>query len=275
MTYGTDDVTVRFGDVTALDEVTVGLVAGEVTAVVGADGAGKTTLMQTLAGLVYPEVGSVSAPGANRLGYLPSGAGSWNNLTVAENVAFVGAAYDIEGADRASRAGPILERAGLAHVTDRLAEQLSGGMRKKLGVVLALLHSPDLLILDEPTTGVDPVSRVELWRMISEAAVNGATAIMTTTYTDEAERAGSVVLLNEGHVLLSGTADDLISAVPGDVGIVDTPTDRSKAWRVGSVYHEWFPEGLIGGVDSRQPDLEDACIVADLASQATAGGRRR
>jgi len=272
VTFGTDDVTVSFGEVTALEAITVELSAGEITAVVGADGAGKTTLMQVLAGLVDPESGSVSAPGADRLGYLPSGAGSWKNLTVAQNVAFVGAAYGLTGADLAIRADPILERAGLAHVTDRLAEQLSGGMRKKLGVVLALLHSPDLLILDEPTTGVDPVSRVELWRMISEAVVNGATAIMTTTYTDEAERAGSVVLLSEGHVLLSGTADDLIAAVPGNVGIVDSPTDRSMAWRVGPVFHEWFPDGSPDDVVPLESDLEDVCIVADLASQVAIEG---
>lgn len=275
MTFGTDNVTVRFGDVTTLNGVTVELKQGEVTAVVGADGAGKTTLMQVLAGLVDPKSGSVSEPGADRLGYLPSGAGSWKNLTVAQNVAFVGAAYGLTGADLAIRADPILERAGLAHVTDRLAEQLSGGMRKKLGVVLALLHSPDLLILDEPTTGVDPVSRVELWRMIAEAVANGATAIMTTTYTDEAERAGSVVLLNEGHVLLSGTADDLIAAVPGEVGIVDAPTDRSMAWRAGPVFHEWFPDGSPDGAIPLEPDLEDVCIVADLASRATADSRTR
>ena len=97
MTFGTDDVTVSFGEVTALDAITVELTAGEITAVVGADGEGKTTLMQVLAGLVDPESGSVSAPGADRLGYLPSGAGSWRNLTVAENGAFVGAAIDSPG----------------------------------------------------------------------------------------------------------------------------------------------------------------------------------
>jgi ABC-2 type transport system ATP-binding protein len=270
--FGTDRVTVRFGDVTALDAVTVKLTAGEVTTVVGADGAGKTTLMRVLAGLVDPEYGSVNVPGADRLGYLPSGGGSWKNLTVAQNVAFVGAAYGLTGADLATSADPILERAGLGHVTDRLAEQLSGGMRKKLGVVLALLHSPDLVILDEPTTGVDPVSRVELWRLIAEAVANGATTIMTTTYTDEAERAGSVVLLSEGHVLLSGTADELVAAVPGDVGIVDSPTDRSMAWRVGPVFHEWFPDGSPDGVVPLEPDLEDVCIVADLASGVAVEG---
>jgi ABC-2 type transport system ATP-binding protein len=275
VTFGTDRVTVRFGEFTALDAVTVDIAAGEVTAVVGADGAGKTTLMRVLASLVDPEHGSVNTPSAKHIGYLPSGAGSWKNLTVAENVAFVGTAYGLAGTDLARRAGPILEGAGLADVTDRLAGQLSGGMRTKLGVALALLHSPDLLILDEPTTGIDPVSRVELWRMISEAVANGTAAIMTTTYMDEAERAASVVLLGEGHVLLSGSPASVAAAMPGEVGVVDRATEPRLAWRVGRSLHEWFPNGSPEGVESLQPDLEDACIVADLLSRTTTIGHNR
>ncbi|MEN8238007.1 MAG: ABC transporter ATP-binding protein [Actinomycetota bacterium] len=266
MTFGADGVTVAFGDVAALNEVTVDLAPGEVTAVVGADGAGKTTMMRALAGLVDPDGGSVRKPGIEQLGYLPSGAGSWKSLTVAENVAFVGSSYGLTGAELARRADPILEGAGLANVTDRLAGELSGGMRTKLGVSLALLHAPDLLILDEPTTGVDPVSRVELWRMISEIATDGTTVAMATTYMDEAERAGSVVMLGEGQVLLSGTSDDLIAAMPGVVAVVDTPVDPSLAWRVGPVFHEWFAHGPPDGVDPLQPDLEDACIVAAITN---------
>ena len=273
--FGTTDVTVRFDGIAALDAVTVNLTRGEVTAVVGPDGAGKTTLLRVLAGLVDPQSGSVSAPGAERIGYLPSGAGSWKDLTVAENVAFVGAAYGLNGADLAQRAAPILDGAGLAQVPDRLARHLSGGMRTKLGVSLALLHSPDLLILDEPTTGIDPVSRVELWRMISEAVANGTTAIMTTTYMDEAERATSVVLLGEGHVLLSGDPDDVIEAMPGAVGVVDTPMDPEFAWRAGPRFHEWFPDALPEGAKALQPDLEDACIVADISSRMATIGRDR
>jgi len=275
VTFGVSNTTVRQGDVTALDGVTVTLKPGEVTAVVGADGAGKTTLLRVLAGLVHADSGSVATPGAERIGYLPSGVGSWKDLTVAENVAFVGAAYGLTGADLADRADPILEQAGLAHVTDRLARQLSGGMRTKLGVSLALLHSPGLLILDEPTTGVDPVSRVEVWRMISEAVANGATAVMTTTYMDEAERAASVVLLGEGRVLLSGSADDLIAAMPGAVGVVDAPTDPTLSWRVGPVFHEWFPDGRPESVDPFAADLEDACIVADLSARDATVGHGR
>ena len=272
MTFGIDGVVVRFGDITALDDISVAVPRGEVTAIVGPDGAGKTTLLRTLAGLVDPVAGTIARPGVERIGYLPARAGSWQNLTVSENVSFVGAAYGLTGPTLAQRAGPILEGAGLADVTDRLAGKLSGGMRTKLGVSLALLHTPELLILDEPTTGVDPVSRVELWRMLSEAVANGTAVIMATTYMDEAERAASVVLLGEGRVLLSGPPDHLIAAMPGAVGATAIPTNASLAWRVGRVFHEWFPDGSPVGADALEPDLEDACIVADLASQATTVG---
>jgi ABC-2 type transport system ATP-binding protein len=275
VTFGVDGVTVRFGTVEALKDVTVEARGGEVTAVVGGDGAGKTTLLRTLAGLVEPDAGTVHRPGVDRLGYLPSGAGSWKDLTVAENVSFVGGAYGLFGADLAARADPILERSGLSGVKDRLAGQLSGGMRTKLGFSLAMLHTPDLLVLDEPTTGVDPVSRVELWRMISETVAKGAAVIMATTYIDEAERAASVVLLSSGRVLLSGSPDDLLGSMSGVVAATDAPTDPSLAWRVGPVFHEWFPSGAPAGARVVQPDLEGVCIVAELRSRAQAMGDAR
>lgn len=274
MTFGVENITVRLGKVTALRDVSVDVPAGRVTAIVGGDGAGKTTLLRTLAGLAEPNSGSVRRPGVDRLGYLPTGAGSWKDLTVEENIAFVGGAYGLTGALLAGRADPILERAGLADVKDRLAGHLSGGMRTKLGFSLAMLHTPDLLILDEPTTGVDPVSRVELWRMISETVADGAAVVMATTYMDEAERAASVVLLGNGRVLLSGRPDDLVGAMPGAVTVTDSPTDRSLAWRVGPVFHEWLPSGTLGGPDTVQPDLEDACIVAELRNRSLAAGDR-
>ncbi len=264
MSFGVENLTVRFGRVTALDEVSVVVRRGEVTALVGGDGAGKTTLLRTLAGLVEPTSGTVRRPGVGRLGYLPAGAGSWKNLTVAENVSFIGGAYGLSGADLADRADPILERAGLADARDRLAGQLSGGMKTKLGFSLAMLHSPDLLVLDEPTTGVDPVSRIELWRMISEAVADGAAVVMATTYMDEAERAAFVVLLGDGRVLLSGEPDELIGSMPGTIVETDAPVDSSLAWRVGPVFHEWFPWTVPDGLTGLRPDLEDVCIAAEL-----------
>jgi len=275
VTFGVANLSVRFGSIEALTGVTVEVPAGEVTAVVGGDGAGKTTLLRSLAGLVESEAGTIRRPDVDRLGYLPAGGGSWANLTVDENVAFIGGAYGLAGDELAERADRILERAGLGDVGNRLAGHLSGGMRTKLGFSLAMLHTPDLLILDEPTTGVDPVSRVELWRMISETVAVGTAVVMATTYMDEAERATSVVLLGGGRVLLSGSPDDLIAATPGTVAVTETPTDPSRSWRVGPVFHEWFPSAASDSATAVQPDLEDACIVAELDSTASpvGGGR--
>ena len=267
MSFGVTDLTVSFGEVVALRDVTVEVRRGEVTAIVGGDGAGKTTLLRTLAGLVEPDRGTVRRPDVERLGYVPSGAGSWKNLTVWENVLFVGGAYGLTGDELTARADRILERAALSDVRDRLAGDLSGGMRTKLGFSLAMLHRPDLLILDEPTTGVDPVSRVELWRMISEIVAGGDAVVMATSYMDEAERAASVVLLGDGRVLLSGPPEQIVAAMPGAVVATDAPTDPDRAWRVGPVFHEWLPDGAPDGVAAIEPDLEDACIVAELGSR--------
>ncbi len=275
MTFGVEDLTVRFGKVEALRDVTVAVPAGEVTAVVGGDGAGKTTLMRALAGLVEPETGTIRRPDVEHLGYLPTGGGSWKELTVDENVAFVGGAYGLSGDELAERADRILARAGLADARGRLAGHLSGGMRTKLGFSLAMLHTPDLLILDEPTTGVDPVSRVELWRMISETVAAGAAVVMSTTYMDEAERAASVVLLGGGRVLLSDPPGDLVAATPGTITVTGTPDDRALAWRVGPQFHEWNPSATPPGATVVQPDLEDACIVAELALRSGTGGDAR
>jgi ABC-2 type transport system ATP-binding protein len=272
VTFGGERLTVRFGDTVALRDVTVDALPGAVSMVVGGDGAGKTTLLRALVGLVRPDEGTVRRPAADRLGFLPAGAGSWENLTVRENVEFVGGAYGFDPASAARHAGPFLERAGLSGVGGRLAGDLSGGMRTKLGFVLAAMHEPDLLVLDEPTTGVDPVSRVELWRMISEAVARGATVVMSTTYLDEAERAPTVTLLDRGEVLLAGRPEDMISSIPGDVAVVDRPTEPASAWRVGTAYRQWFPSGVPDGIEAATPGLEDACIVAELGAAVTTGG---
>ena len=272
MTFGVEGLDVRFGDVEALRDVTLDIPAGEVTAIVGGDGAGKTTLLRTLAGLVEPARGIVRRPGSDRLGFVPTGAGSWTGLTVGENVEFVGGAYGFGPVDAARRAGPLLERAGLSGVVGRLAGDLSGGMRTKLGFVLAAMHDPNLLILDEPTTGVDPVSRVELWRMISGAVAGGTAVVMSTTYLDEAERTAAVTLLDRGTVLLSGPPGELIDAMLGAITVADTPTDRARAWRLGPVFHEWLPPGTAAGGRTVEPTLDDACIVAQIAARERVPG---
>jgi ABC-2 type transport system ATP-binding protein len=142
-------------------------------------------------------------------------------------------------------------------------------MQRKLAVGLALLHSPELLVLDEPTTGVDPVSRADLWRLISATAVDGAAVVVTTTYVNEAARAACVVLLEAGKVLAAGAPEDILHGVPGAIGIAhgaDRPTPLS--WRRGASWRVWAPTGrLPDGARPVPPDFEDAVIVAALAGE--------
>ena len=167
MTFGVSGLDKHFGDICALRGVDLDVPAGSVVAVVGGDGAGKTTLLQCLVGRYAPSAGQVRRPPSHQIGYMPSTSGTWRELTVDENIEFVAKAFKMSKPDRDRRRAELVERAGLTDASDRLAAQLSVGSRQKLGFVLAMLHTAELLVLDEPSTGVDPVSRVELWRLIA------------------------------------------------------------------------------------------------------------
>jgi ABC-2 type transport system ATP-binding protein len=197
--WGVSDLTVRYGQRVALDRVSLETRRGEVTAVIGGDGAGKTTLLRVLAGVVRPASGDVRRPDRRRVGYVAGASGVYDDLTVDENVEFVAAAYGLSGRVRDERISALFARTGLTGTGDVLAGRLSGGMRQKLAFALAVLHEPDLLVLDEPTTGVDPVSRAELWQLIATAAAGGAAVVVSTTYLDEALRAADVLLLEDGR----------------------------------------------------------------------------
>jgi ABC-2 type transport system ATP-binding protein len=197
--WGASEIVVRYGKREALRSVSVQADPGQVTAVVGGDGAGKTTLLRCVAGVLAPSAGSVNRPERARLGYLAPGGGIYPDLSVAENLRFRAAVYGVKGGY-----DHYLAQAGLDRFTDRLAGQLSGGMLRKLAVIAALLASPSLLVLDEPSTGVDPVSRSDLWWLITQAAGTGTAVLMSTTYLDEAARASAVLVLNDGRELASG-----------------------------------------------------------------------
>jgi ABC-2 type transport system ATP-binding protein len=269
MKWGLEDVRVTRGRKVALDGVTVPADPSRITVVVGGDGAGKSTCLGVLAGLLQPGAGAVHRPAKERIGYVPATAGLYADLTVQENLDFTAAAYRLSGSERNRKAGQLLEQTGLGSARRRLGGQLSGGMQRKLAVGLALLHSPELLILDEPTTGVDPVSRADLWRLISRAAVEGTAVLVATTYVNEAARAASVVLLEAGKALASGTPEDILRKVPGAVGTrrgAERPTPLS--WRRGAGWRVWAPAGrLPDGVQPVQPDFEDAVVTAALASE--------
>ena len=270
MTWGLEQVRVTRGRKAALAAVTVAVDPSRITVVVGGDGAGKSTCLQVLAGLLEPDTGTVRRPAKERIGYVPATAGLYRDLTVQQNLDFTAAAFRLPRAERDRRATQILEQTGLGRARDRLGGQLSGGMQRKLAVGLALLHSPELLILDEPTTGVDPVSRADLWRLISRAALEGAAVAVATTYVNEAARAASVVLLEAGEVLASGTPEQILRSVPGAVGAwpgAHRPTPLS--WRRGASWRVWSPAGrLPDGVPPVAPDFQDAVVVASLAAEA-------
>jgi ABC-2 type transport system ATP-binding protein len=268
--YGVDALTVTYHGRAAVAGVDLEVPAGTVTAVVGGDGAGKSTVLRALVGVVRPAAGRVRRPPSARIGYLSAGPGVWRDLTVAENLAFSGTAYGLGGRALRERADRLLDRIGLAGTSDRLGGQLSGGMRQKLALAMALLHEPELLVLDEPTTGVDPVSRAELWRLMAGAAAAGAAVVVATTYLDEAERASSVLVLDQGGPLLAGAPDQLVDGMPGVVLDSAERLEAGTSWRRGARWRTWSPDGgaVPAGARRVAPDLEDAVIVAALDRRA-------
>lgn len=269
-------VTVRYDTTVALDDISFVAPNGVVSAVVGGDGAGKTTLLNCFTGMVRPVSGRVDGPAKHQIGFMPSTSGTWRSLSVDENFDFVAKAYGISGGELDRKRSALLAKAGLDHARGRLAGQLSGGMRQKLGFMLALLHEPALLILDEPTTGVDPVSRIELWRLISEAAAAGTAVVMATTYLDEAERASTVLVLDAGIALAHGTAAEIVGSLPGTITVTEHPQDPQRAWRRGRIYHEWHPGGLPAAEQAaRVIDLEDVVIAKMLQRREQGTGSPR
>ncbi|MGA7271431.1 MAG: ABC transporter ATP-binding protein, partial [Acidimicrobiia bacterium] len=234
----------------------------------GADGAGKTTTCRVLVGLVAPDQGTVMRPPRERLGYQPEAAGTWADLTVGENLRFIASGYGL--AERAkTRIDQLLEVTGLQGAWDRPAAMLSGGMRQKLAVAMAILADPELVVLDEPTTGLDPVSRSELWRLLLRAAGEGMAVLTTTSYLNEAERADHVVLLDEGQVLASGTADSIREGFSGAVVIAHRPPPDARSWRRGSAWHVWHEDGSVPeGAQRVSPDLEDVVTAAAMARKS-------
>ncbi len=267
MSWGLEHVSVSLGGRPALRDVTLPVEPGRVTVVVGGDGAGKSTCLKALVGLVRPAVGIVRGPVKEKIGYVPATFGLYRDLSVLGNLDFVADAYGLAGPTRRRARREVLGRTGLTDVPHRLAGRLSGGMQRKLAVGLALVHRPDLLVLDEPTTGVDPVSRSGLWRLITAAAADGAAVVVATTYVNEAARAATVVLLEAGDVLASGSPEDILGRVSGRVGSTAGALGASEhTWRRGRAWRIWVPTGgLPDGVDPVVPDFEDAVVVAELA----------
>lgn len=201
----------RFGTVEALRGVDLEVPKGALWGVVGADGAGKTTLLRCIVGLYEPDEGEI-APGVEgqlRIGFAPQGFHLYGDLTVLENMLFFGGLYGIGRAPLEERVDELLSFAGLTDHRNRMAGRLSGGMQQKLVLACALVHQPEILLLDEPTTGVDPVSRREFWRLVEQLHRGGATVLLASAYLDEIERCEQVAFLHDGRVIATGDPEQL------------------------------------------------------------------
>jgi len=229
-----DGLTKRFAGVTAVDRLQFTVTTGEIFCLVGPDGAGKTTTMRMLAGVMAPDGGSARVAGydvvhdpegvKNHISYMPQRFGLYEELTVDENIRFYADLFGISRREREQRADQVLAAAGMTRFRERLAGQLSGGMKQKLGLSCALIHTPRVLLLDEPTTGVDPVSRRDFWRILYRLAAEGVTVLTSTAYLDEAERCHRLALLHQGRLLLCDTPARLKASMPGAVVAVTAPT---------------------------------------------------
>jgi ABC-type multidrug transport system ATPase subunit len=209
------DLHKRYGDRKVVDGLTLAVTAGEICGFLGANGSGKTTTMRMLCGLIKPDGGGGTCLGLDivrgaplirrRIGYMTQRFSFYDDLTVFENLDFVGAVYELANRRQAVRA--IIERMGLADRTDQLAGQLSGGWKQRLALAACVLHEPKLLLLDEPTAGVDAKARREFWDLIHDMAVDGITVLVSTHYMDEAERCGRIVYLSDGKIVVQGSPD--------------------------------------------------------------------
>ena len=218
-----DRVVKRYGDTKALDGLSLDVKRGEMFGLIGPDGAGKTTAIRLMCGLLHPDSGELRVLGLNpvrshralteRVGYLSQRFSLYGDLTIDENIAFFAEVHGVR-AYRARR-DQLLSMTQLTAFRTRLADRLSGGMKQKLALACTLVHEPDLILLDEPTTGVDPVSRREFWKLLSEFLANGITILMSTPYLDEAERCTRVALVHEGRVLAADEPARLRQLIPG------------------------------------------------------------
>jgi len=214
-----EGLTKSFPGVRAVDALSFDVRAGEIFGLVGPDGAGKTTTLRMLAGIMPPDAGTATIAGANvvrdpegakhLLSYMPQRFGLYEDLTVDENIRFYADLFGVKRADREARSAQLLQAAGMSEFRKRFAGKLSGGMKQKLGLVCALIHHPKVVLLDEPTTGVDPVSRRDFWRILYELVSEGVTILTSTAYLDEAERCHRVALLHQGKLLFCDTPANL------------------------------------------------------------------
>ncbi|MGO4437158.1 ATP-binding cassette domain-containing protein [Rhizobium sp. RAF56] len=253
-----DAVTKRFGDAApALDAVSGTIHAGEITGLVGPDGAGKTTLIRLMTGLMLPESGKIDVLGSDTarnpaaiqaaIGYMPQRFGLYEDLSVQENLDLYADLRGLAKEDRAAAFDELLTFTDLKRFTTRMAGKLSGGMKQKLGLACALLKKPRLLLLDEPGVGVDPISRRDLWKMVEDLTKEGVGVVWSTAYLDEAEACDRVLLLNEGKLLFSGPPGDLTGRMKDRVFRVTGIPGRRRQVLAKLLDEESVVDGVIQG----------------------------
>ncbi len=299
-------LTRRFGDVVAVDHLDLTVRRAEVYGFLGPNGCGKSTTIRMLCGLLGASEGSVCVLGhelpddaeavKRRIGYMTQRFSLYEDLTVGENLEFLAAVHGLAGAKGRARIGELLERYHLGVLHGRLAGAMSGGQKQRLALAGAVLHDPELLLLDEPTSAVDPQSRRDFWDALFDLADAGTTLLVSTHYMDEAERCHRLAILDRGRLVADGTPHDLMAALPGSTVRVDTPTPRrlqqalarephvigvaqigaslrvltdrrddGVAW-LASTLHE---RGLEANVDDTPPNLEDVFVAATRAREAS------
>jgi ABC-2 type transport system ATP-binding protein len=232
-----DGLSKSFPGVHAVEALSFDVRAGEIFGLVGPDGAGKTTTLRMLAGIMSPDAGTAVVGGFNvvrdpegakhALSYMPQRFGLYEDLTVDENIRFYADLFGVKRTEREARSLELLRAAGMEEFRKRLAGKLSGGMKQKLGLVCALIHRPKVILLDEPTTGVDPVSRRDFWRILYELVAEGVSILTSTAYLDEAERCHRVALMHQGKLLFCDTPANLKAGLRKDVLSITSPEPRS------------------------------------------------
>jgi ABC-2 type transport system ATP-binding protein len=287
-----------FENQAAVDGLDLAVREGEIFGLVGPDGAGKTTTMRMLVGILDPDAGEMEVAGYNvrrqpeavkrRIGYMSQRFSLYGDLTVAENLYFFARIYGMGGKQRVARERELLEFSRLAPFRDRLANNLSGGMKQKLALACTLMHTPSVLFLDEPTTGVDPVSRRDFWKILYELVQGGMTLIVSTPYMDEAERCNRVALIDRGRIALCDTPDNLKERMHGELlEVIATPVREARmavadlpgvlgVQVFGDRLHLWVanaraaeeqvraalaePQFNVSGIRQAMPGLEDVFI---------------
>lgn len=278
-----DGVRKRFGETEALRGIDAQILSGRLTGLVGPDGAGKTTLIRILAGLMAPDAGRVTLAGLDVVadsdaihavtGYMPQRFGLYEDLSVMENMRLYARLRGMDADRHADTFERLLEFTRLAPFTQRLAGKLSGGMKQKLGLSCALMGRPTVLLLDEPSVGVDPVSRQDLWRMVQELTDDGMAVVWSTAYLDEAERCASVLLLNDGKLEFAGPPRDLTDRLAGRGFRLTGVDDERRAVLARALDLESVGDGVIQGAAVRVVLRDEAgrgeldALAADVGAE--------